>query len=895
MGLLEKLFGDASDRELKKAERAADAVIALEAEYGALSDDALRAKTDAFRERLANGETLDDILVEAFATAREAAWRVVGMKPFRVQLIGAYILHGGNIAEMKTGEGKTLVAPIAAYLNAIGGEGVHIVTVNDYLAKRDRDWMGRIFEFLGLTCAVVTHDVTGPERHEAYMADVTYGTNNEFGFDYLRDNMAVRKEQLIQRELNFAIVDEVDSILIDEARTPLIISGMGGKADTMYETANRFAQTMVEDVDFTKDEKDRTVSLTEAGIAKIERHFHLENYSDPENMELNHYIRAALKAINLMKRDVNYIVKDGEIVIVDEFTGRLMFGRRFSEGLHQAIEAKEHVKVREESKTLATITLQNYFRMYKKLAGMTGTAKTEEDEFREIYNMNVAVIPTNKPVIREDLNDAIFSNEKAKFRAIIDEVVRRHETGQPVLVGTISIEKSELLSDMLRRRGIPHNVLNAKNHEREAEIVANAGQFGAVTIATNMAGRGTDIVLGEGVREVGGLAIIGSERHESRRIDNQLRGRAGRQGDPGCSQFFVAMDDDLMRLFGGDRAQGLMARFGLEDSVPIQAGMLSRSIETAQKRVEGRNFSIRKSVLGYDDVMNKQRTIIYGERRRVLDGEDLTDHIDAMLRTIVEGEVQSATADGTYPEEWDITRLETNLREIWRGFPSYAYSDEEWKTMTPERLLEDTLETFEREKDAKEQLIGSAVFRDFERNILLRVVDMKWMDHIDDMDQLRRGIGLRALGQQDPVAAYAKDGFDMFDAMVASIQEDTVKYIYGVTIETKVDRRSAAAPSGIRVSKAEAGSMSQLAAQGSASLPDSQPQSVPLPPANAASSAPSAEKMLRGQMPKEAPKEIRTASHTPVVRKDVKVGRNDSCPCGSGKKYKNCHGRNAND
>ena len=889
MGFLEKLFGDSSDREIKKAEKAADAVLALEAEYGALSDDALRAKTDEFRERLANGETLDDLLVEAFATAREAAWRVVGMKPFRVQIIGAYVLHGGNIAEMKTGEGKTLVAPIAAYLNALDGRGVHIVTVNDYLAQRDRDWMGRIFEFLGMTCAVVTHNVNGPERHEAYMADVTYGTNNEFGFDYLRDNMAVRKEQLIQRELNYAIVDEVDSILIDEARTPLIISGMGGKADEMYDVADRFVRTLTPDVDFTVDEKDRAVSITDEGVAKIERHFKLENYADPENMELNHYIRAALKAQNLMKRDVNYIVKDGEIVIVDEFTGRLMFGRRFSEGLHQAIEAKEHVKVREESKTLATITLQNYFRMYNKLAGMTGTAKTEEDEFREIYNMNVAVIPTNKPVIREDLNDAIFSNEKAKFRAIIDEVVRRHETGQPVLVGTISIEKSEILSDMLRRRGVEHNVLNAKNHEREAEIVANAGQFGAVTIATNMAGRGTDIVLGEGVREVGGLAIIGSERHESRRIDNQLRGRAGRQGDPGCSQFFVAMDDDLMRLFGGDRAQGLMARFGLEETVPIQAGMLSKSIETAQKRVEGRNFSIRKSVLGYDDVMNKQRTIIYGERRRVLDGEDLKEHIDAMLRTIVEAEVQSATADGTYPEEWDMARLETNMRELWRGFPSYAYSDDEWKTLTPEKLTEDTIATFEREKAEKEAQIGAETFREFERNILLRVVDMKWMDHIDDMDQLRRGIGLRALGQQDPVAAYAKDGFDMFDAMVASIQEDTVKYIYGVTIETKVDRRSAAAPSALRSTKAEAGSMAQLAAQAK----NGGPVPAAAPAAPAAASAPSAERMLRGQMPKEAPKEIRTTSHTPVVRKDVKIGRNDPCPCGSGKKYKNCCGRNA--
>ncbi len=889
MGFLEILFGDSSDREIKKAEKAADAVLALEAEYGALSDDALRAKTDEFRERLANGETLDDLLVEAFATAREAAWRVVGMKPFRVQIIGAYVLHGGNIAEMKTGEGKTLVAPIAAYLNALDGRGVHIVTVNDYLAQRDRDWMGRIFEFLGMTCAVVTHNVIGPERHEAYMADVTYGTNNEFGFDYLRDNMAVRKEQLIQRELNYAIVDEVDSILIDEARTPLIISGMGGKADEMYDVADRFVRTLTPDVDFTVDEKDRAVSITDEGVAKIERHFKLENYADPENMELNHYIRAALKAQNLMKRDVNYIVKDGEIVIVDEFTGRLMFGRRFSEGLHQAIEAKEHVKVREESKTLATITLQNYFRMYNKLAGMTGTAKTEEDEFREIYNMNVAVIPTNKPVIREDLNDAIFSNEKAKFKAIIDEVVRRHETGQPVLVGTISIEKSEILSDMLRRRGVEHNVLNAKNHEREAEIVANAGQFGAVTIATNMAGRGTDIVLGEGVREVGGLAIIGSERHESRRIDNQLRGRAGRQGDPGCSQFFVAMDDDLMRLFGGDRAQGLMARFGLEETVPIQAGMLSKSIETAQKRVEGRNFSIRKSVLGYDDVMNKQRTIIYGERRRVLDGEDLKEHIDAMLRTIVEAEVQSATADGTYPEEWDMARLETNMRELWRGFPSYAYSDDEWKTLTPEKLTEDTIATFEREKAEKEAQIGAETFREFERNILLRVVDMKWMDHIDDMDQLRRGIGLRALGQQDPVAAYAKDGFDMFDAMVASIQEDTVKYIYGVTIETKVDRRSAAAPSALRSTKAEAGSMAQLAAQAK----NGGPVPAASPAAPAAATAPSAERMLRGQMPKEAPKEIRTTSHTPVVRKDVKIGRNDPCPCGSGKKYKNCCGRNA--
>ena len=725
MGLMEKIFGDLNEKEVKKLSKIADQIEALDEQMQALSDEELQAKTPAFRERLKNGETLDDILPEAFAVCREGAFRSLGMKHFRVQLIGGIALHQGRIAEMKTGEGKTLVATLAVYLNALEGKGVHVVTVNDYLARRDAEWMGKLYTFLGLTVGCVIHGITNEERKAAYNADITYGTNNEFGFDYLRDNMVIYEEELMQRELNYAIIDEVDSILIDEARTPLIISGRGSKSTDLYRIADRFVTTLTKDVDFTVEEKDQQVSLTDEGVAKAEAFFKVDNYGDPENMEINHHVQQALKARNLMERDVDYIVKDGEIVIVDEFTGRLMFGRRYSNGLHQAIEAKERVKVRSESKTLATITLQNYFRMYKKLAGMTGTAKTEEDEFRDIYNMDVVVIPTNKPVIREDLQDSVYQTERGKFKAIADRVTEVHKTGQPVLVGTISIEKSELISDLLKKRGVKHNVLNAKQHEKEAEIVADAGRLGMVTIATNMAGRGTDIILGgnpefearremkkqgysdeaisfatsfvksddpelnearrvfnqlheklklerreeqKKVVELGGLCIIGTERHESRRIDNQLRGRSGRQGDPGQTQFYISLEDELMRLFGGDRMKRIVDKMGLEEDEAIEAGMLSKSIEGAQKKVEGKNFGIRKYVLQYDNVMNKQREVIYDERRKVLFGEDLREYIINMAHTIINAIIDPIVVESKFPEEWDFAdadqKPEEDLRKI---------------------------------------------------------------------------------------------------------------------------------------------------------------------------------------------------------------------------------------
>ena len=869
MGLFSSVFGDWNTREVNKVKKIADQVDALAPSMEALSDEELKAKTPEFKERLAKGETLDDLLPEAFAVCREAAWRVLGMKHFYVQIIGGIVLHQGNIAEMKTGEGKTLVATLPVYLNALEGKGVHVVTVNDYLAQRDAEWMGRLYKWLGLTVGCVIHDVENEDRKKAYNADITYGTNNEFGFDYLRDNMAIFAEQQMQRELNFAIVDEVDSILIDEARTPLIISGQGEKSNDLYYTADKFVRTLTKGEhvkegdprfggidyttgDYTVDEKDKTCALTEEGIAKCEKYFGIDNFSDPENMDINHHVNIALKAHAIMKRDIDYIENDGEIVIVDEFTGRLMYGRRYSDGLHQAIEAKEGIKVRNESRTLATITLQNYFRMYKKLAGMTGTAKTEEEEFNEIYNMNVVVIPTNKPVIRVDLEDSVYANQRAKFKAIVEEIVRRHETGQPLLVGTISVEKSEMLSEMLKKRGIPHNVLNAKHHMREAEIVAQAGRFGAVTIATNMAGRGTDIILGgnfdkkkneedivsgeakipeeelkakleaeeeklkeEAKREhdkviaVGGLHIIGTERHEARRIDNQLRGRAGRQGDPGSSQFFVALDDDLMRLFGGERIQMVMDKFGLTDE-PLEAGMLSKTIENAQKKVEGKNYGIRKYVLQYDDVMNRQRTIIYEERNRVLHGENLRDHIISMMRDV-------AMDDADY---------------------------------------EDLLRQYE----AKEELIGSERMREIERVLLLRIVDTKWMDHIDAMDQLKTGIGLRSLGQQDPARAYANEGFDMFEEMLASIREDMVKYVLSITLDTNAERKQV-----IRVGAASKEDTRSA-------LDEGKPRRV-------------------SNMPKAAPTETKQARQMPV-RVEKTPGRNDPCPCGSGKKYKNCHGRN---
>ena len=925
MGLMEKIFGDLNEKEIKKIQKTVDVILSYDEAMQALSDDELRAKTDEFRARLSDGETLDDILPEAFAVCREGAWRSLGMKHFPVQLIGGIVLHQGRISEMKTGEGKTLVATLAAYLNALDGHGVHVVTVNDYLAKRDAEWMGKLYTFLGLTVGCVIHAVEGPARHEQYMADITYGTNNEFGFDYLRDNMVTYKEELTQRELNFAIVDEVDSILIDEARTPLIISGRGVDSSSMYRNANSFVKSLREETDYKIDEKDNQIALTDEGVEICENYFGIENFSDPDNMELNHYVNQALRANYLMKRDVDYIVKDGEILIVDEFTGRLMYGRRFSNGLHQAIEAKEGVKVRSESKTLATITLQNYFRMYNKLAGMTGTAKTEEDEFRDIYNMDVVVIPTNRPVARDDMEDSVYAHQSGKYKAIVYRVVRAHEKGQPVLVGTISIEISELISDMLKKRGVKHNVLNAKHHEQEAEIVAEAGRLGAVTIATNMAGRGTDIILGgnpefearkqmrkdgytpeqisfatgfeksddpemlearekfqslhqqikderadeqEQVRELGGLCIVGTERHESRRIDNQLRGRSGRQGDPGTTQFFISLEDDLMRLFGGERMQSILERVGVGDDEPLEAGMLSRSIEGAQKKVEGKNFSIRKYVLQYDNVMNKQREIIYDQRRMVLDGEDVSEYIRNMTNELIDGIIDPVVLESKYPEEWDLKRITDGLEQITPAFKGRLKIDDEYiSSLDAEKLREDIKQIFEDIYAEKEAEIGSEQMREVERMVLLRVVDNRWMDHIDAMDQLKDGIGLRGYGQQDPAVAYAQEGFSMFEELIADIREETVKFCYNVTVTTKTERRNVVSG---KTSAAKEEYKDDEAARQAAQ-----------------------QRAQGGAMPAAAPKAEKTGKQETIRREMPKVGRNDPCPCGSGKKYKNCCGKNA--
>lgn len=870
MSFLEKIFGDLNTKELKKIDKVVDKIEELDDVMAAKSDEELQGMTEKFKERLAAGESLDDILPEAFALVRESAWRVLKMKHFRVQLLGGIVLHQGRISEMKTGEGKTLVATLPAYLNALEGKGVHVVTVNDYLAKRDMEWMGQIYTFLGLSVGCVVHGVLGPDRKAAYEADITYGTNNEFGFDYLRDNMVIYKEDMMQRELNFAIVDEVDSILVDEARTPLIISGQGEKSTDLYRVADKFVAGFHEGFEFTMDEKERTVSLTEQGVTKCEKHFKVENFSDPENMEINHHVIQALKAHNLMKRDVDYIIKDGEVVIVDEFTGRLMFGRRYSEGLHQAIEAKEGLSVRQESKTLATITLQNYFRMYNKLAGMTGTAKTEEEEFREIYNMDVVEIPTNKPITRIDMEDSIYSTERGKFTAIANQIAECNEKGQPVLVGTISIERSEIISALLKRRGIKHNVLNAKQHEREAEIVADAGKMGAVTIATNMAGRGTDIILGGSgctpeernkVVELGGLRIIGTERHESRRIDNQLRGRAGRQGDPGCTQFFISLEDDLMRRFGGDRIQGLVGKLGMGEDVPLEAGMLTKSIENAQKKVEGRNFAIRKYVLQYDDVMNKQREIIYGERRRVLFGENLRDHVMSMAEEIVQEQVDFCTSGSKYAEEWNLSELGDSLKRIFGSFPGFKYSEDEFNSLGKEELYDDTMEMIDRVYSGKEAEIEEERMRDLERMILLRVVDNKWMDHIDAMDQLRHGIGLRALGQIDPASAYANEGFEMFDLMIKSIKDDTVRFCFNVTIQTQTERKKVMDQGVARKEDFEG----SIVIGGEQSTDQYVPDTVDVPD-------------------REKKQE--------TIRKAPTVGRNEPCPCGSGLKYKKCCGAN---
>ncbi len=917
MGLMEKIFGDLNVKEVKKIEKIVDQIEVLDEKMQGMTDGELKAKTAEFKERLAAGEAMDDILPEAFAVCREASWRSLGMKHFRVQLIGGVVLHQGRISEMKTGEGKTLVATLPVYLNALEGKGVHVVTVNDYLAKRDMEWMGKLYTFLGLSVGCVVHGITNEVRKAAYRADITYGTNNEFGFDYLRDNMVIYKEDMTQRELNFAIVDEVDSILIDEARTPLIISGQGEKSTDLYQTADKFVKTFRIEEDFTMDEKDRTISMTEEGVTKCEAYFKIENFSDPENMEINHHVQQALKARNLMRRDVDYIEKDGEIVIVDEFTGRLMFGRRYSDGLHQAIEAKEGLKVRQESKTLATITLQNYFRMYQKLAGMTGTARTEEQEFRDIYNMDVVEIPTNRHITRNDKEDSIYATEKGKFNAIANQIEELYKTEQPVLVGTISIERSEIISSLLSRRGVKHNVLNAKQHEREAEIVAEAGRLGTVTIATNMAGRGTDIILGgnpdfeakremrrlgyedtaisfassfvpledpeliearriynelnakfkveraeeqQKVKELGGLYIIGTERHESRRIDNQLRGRSGRQGDPGTTQFFISLEDELMRLFGGERMQGIVGKLGLSEDEPIEAGMLSKSIENAQKRVEGRNFSIRKYVLQYDDVMNKQREIIYNERRRVLFGEDLRDHVMSMAEELIDENLDFTTASSKYAEEWDLKGLEASLRKICSTFKGYSYTEEDIQNLGKSTLREDTVELFEEAYRTKEEEIGVDRMRELERMILIRVVDNKWMDHIDAMDQLRHGIGLRALGQQDPARAYSAEGFDMFDLMIKNIKEDTVKFCFNVTLQTDTTRKQIIGTGeGRKDEFADTANEDQVEYSGN---------------------APAAAKVPERERKQE------------TVRKGVTIGRNDPCPCGSGAKYKKCCGKN---
>ena len=855
MGLLDKIYGTHSQHELKRIYPIVDRIEALEPEMKALSDAELKDKTREFKERLKEGETLDDILPEAYAVVREGAYRSMGMRHYRVQLIGGIILHQGRIAEMRTGEGKTLVSTLPAYLNALEGKGVHIVTVNDYLAKRDAEWMGKVHEFLGLTVGVVLNDMDNDERRAAYNCDITYVTNNELGFDYLRDNMVIYKEQLVQRGLNFAVIDEVDSVLIDEARTPLIISGQSNKSTKLYEACDILARQlergeasgefskinaiMGEDIeesgDFIVNEKEKVVNLTEDGVKKVENFFHIENLADPENLEIQHNIILALRAHNLMFRDQDYVVtQEGEVMIVDEFTGRIMPGRRYSDGLHQAIEAKEHVKVRRESKTLATITFQNLFNKYEKKSGMTGTALTEEKEFRDIYGMDVVEIPTNRPVQRKDLEDAVYKTKQEKYHAVVEAVKEAHATGQPVLVGTITIEVSELLSKMLKKEGIQHKVLNAKYHELEAEIVADAGQHGAVTIATNMAGRGTDIKLDDAAREAGGLKIIGTERHESRRIDNQLRGRSGRQGDPGESRFYISLEDDLMRLFGSERLMSVFNTLGVEDGEQIEHKMLSSAIEKAQKKIEGNNFGIRKNLLEYDQVMNEQREIIYEERRRVLDGESMRDTIYNMMTEYVENMTDRFAAPDADSEEWDLAGLELTLHgEI----PMLKMPDaEEVKDMRQKELKHTLKERAVKAYEEKEAEFPEAEqLREMERVVLLKAIDTRWMDHIDDMDQLRQGIGLQAYGQRDPLVEYKMMGYDMFGEMTNSIAETTIRTLFHIRIEQKVEREQVAQATGTNKDD--------------------------------------------------------SASHTPKKREEKKVYPNDPCPCGSGKKYKQCCGR----
>jgi len=857
MGFFEKIFGTHSQREVKMVSPIADKIEVLEPLMEKLSDEALRDKTVEFRNRLKNGETLDDLMVEAYAVVREAAKRTLGMRHYRVQLIGGIILHQGRITEMRTGEGKTLVSTLPAYLNALEGKGVHIVTVNDYLAKRDSEWMGKVHEFLGLTVGVILNNMEKEERRAAYNCDITYATNNELGFDYLRDNMVIYKEQLAQRELHYAIIDEVDSVLIDEARTPLIISGQSGKSTELYRVCDiiarqldkgkesaeltKMAALMKEEIeeegDFVVHEKDKNLNLTAEGVRKVENFFNIENLADPENLEIQHNIILALRAHNLMFRDKDYVVKDDEVLIVDEFTGRIMPGRRYSDGLHQAIETKENVKVKRESKTLATITFQNFFNKYIKKCGMTGTALTEEKEFREIYGMDVIEVPTNLPISRLDRQDAVYKTKREKLVAIIQEVIECHKKGQPVLVGTITIESSEEISSILKKHGIVHKVLNAKFHEMEAEIVADAGQFGVVTIATNMAGRGTDIKLGEGVIEVGGLKIIGTERHEARRIDNQLRGRAGRQGDPGESRFFISLEDDLMRLFGSDRLMSIFNTLGMPDGEQIEHGMLTNAIEKAQKRIENNNYGIRKNLLEYDRVNNEQREIIYVERRRVLDGESMRDTIYRMITDTVEGAVSTCISDDQLPEEWDIPELNNLLLPI-VPLPQIMIEDEQMKHIKKNALMQQLKEDAVKLYEAKEaEFPEIEQLRELERVVLLKVIDRKWMDHIDDMDQLRQGIGLQAYGQRDPIVEYKFSGYEMFDSLVTAIREDTVKAILHVRIEQKVERE--------QVAKVTGTNRDDSVQQG------------------------------------------------PVKRVGKKIQPNDPCPCGSGMKYKHCCGKNA--
>ena len=956
MNFLKAMFGNYSKREIKRIQPLADKVIALESKYAAMSESELKNQTTLLKERLANGETTDDILPDAFAACREASWRVLGMKHFPVQILGGIVLHQGRIAEMKTGEGKTLVATLPAYLNALTGNGVHIVTVNDYLARRDSEWMGKLYKYLGFKVGLIVHDLDNDSRKAAYNADITYGTNNELGFDYLRDNMVVYKENKVQRGHAFAIVDEVDSILIDEARTPLIISGKGDKSTDLYEKADAFAKTLKlqrfteldskEDmeayyeengIDYVVDEKQKTATLTQLGVKKAEEHFGLENLTDPENLTISHHINQAIKANGVMKLDVDYVVKDGEVIIVDEFTGRLMYGRRFNEGLHQAIEAKEGVKVQSESKTLATITFQNYFRLYGKLSGMTGTGQTESEEFQEIYKLDVVEVPTNKPVIRQDLPDSVFKTERGKFNAVIDQIVEANKKGQPVLVGTISIEKSELLSKMLKRRGVAHNVLNAKQHDKEAEIVAQAGKYGAVTIATNMAGRGTDIILGgnaeylakasmrkqgypeemieeatgyaetdneeilearktfqelnekykdeikdeaDRVREAGGLMIIGTERHESRRIDNQLRGRSGRQGDPGVSRFFLSTEDDLMRLFGGDRMKAMMERMNVDEDTPIENKMLSNIIESSQEKVELRNFGIRKDVLQYDDVLNRQREIIYGQRDQVLNGEDLHETVLKMVSDSIDTSIHHYLPEGPR-ENWNYAGLiEYYKNWIITDEKKYAFDKEELEDMDPDEIGEmiknDALAIFK----ANEELLPAETIREMERVYLLKAVDTHWMNHIDAMDQLKAGIRLRSYGQHDPVVEYRIEGFDMFDEMVENIREDTMKMMLIMPKRVyEIQKRQEAIEAARKAAEKAAAAAHQAALERGEEKPQPKPDAVQ-------------EALKREQVAKPTQTSgdgTDTANKT--VRKGKKVGRNDPCPCGSGKKYKKCCGR----